>query len=95
MSTELIVSIGKLILEADVRFEISNQTPDVSPETIIRSAGLAGTTETAEILGVSKQYVSELHRYNKLPDPVARLRATPVWLISQIEALAQDRRERA
>jgi hypothetical protein len=44
----------------------------------------AGTAELASFLGVSKQRVSELRRENRLPAPVAELRAGPVWTMSSL-----------
>lgn len=40
---------------------------------------LLGVAEVAERLGVSRQRISELRRSQYFPDPVADLRAGPVW----------------
>lgn len=45
---------------------------------------LAGISEVAEILGVSRQRASELAGSGGLPGPVADLAAGPVWLRSTI-----------
>lgn len=50
---------------------------------------LIGRAETAEILGVKS---SNLDRLAGLPEPVHRVRATPLWERSAIEAL-RDKRE--
>lgn len=54
---------------------------------------LVGVSEAAEILGVSKQRVSELHRDSRLPPTVADLAAGPVWVKNQIAAFV-DRWQR-
>lgn len=40
---------------------------------------LMGTTEIAELLGVSRQRVSQLAASDTFPEPVARLAAGPIW----------------
>ncbi|HEY8695202.1 MAG TPA: hypothetical protein VIR57_20935 [Chloroflexota bacterium] len=45
---------------------------------------LAGLSETAEILGVSRQRASELAERRDFPRPVAGLASGPVWLRSTI-----------
>lgn len=40
---------------------------------------LLGVAELAEALGVSRQRVSELMNAEDFPEPIARLRAGPVW----------------
>ncbi len=52
---------------------------------------LAGTSEVAEILGVSKQRVNQLMAKDHFPKPVARLAATPVWLRVEMELYARAR----
>jgi hypothetical protein len=53
---------------------------------------LAGLAEAAEILGVSKQRVTELRAQPAFPAPVAELKSGPVWTRDSIEEFAQTRR---
>lgn len=54
-----------------------------------------GVGEAAEILGVSKQRVTQLAAENPdFPKPEFRLRATPVWQDHKIRQFAQNRRSR-
>jgi len=46
-------------------------------------AGLVGVAEVAEMLGVTRQRVGQLR--GRLPEPLATLRAGPVWERSAIE----------
>lgn len=47
---------------------------------------MAGVAEAAELLGVSRQRVSQLHRQGRLPTPVAELASGPVWTLPSLEA---------
>jgi hypothetical protein len=49
---------------------------------------LAGRAEVAEILGVRSE---NLGKVRGLPEPVQRLKATPVWIEPQIRELAKAR----
>ena len=51
---------------------------------------LAGISEVAEVLGVSRQRASELSRSDGFPKPVANLAAGPVWLRSAIVSFAES-----
>lgn len=53
-----------------------------------------GVGEAAEILGVSKQRTHQLTHTDGFPEPVLRLRATPVWQRSDIEEFARTRSTR-
>jgi hypothetical protein len=53
---------------------------------------LAGIGELAEVLGVTKQRVHQLARSDGFPKPVANLRATPVYLRSEVVAFRETRR---
>ena len=44
----------------------------------------AGVSEVAELLGVSRQRVSELRARDGFPEPVAELAAGPVWAVSSL-----------
>lgn len=51
---------------------------------------LVGTREAAEMLGVERTRIGRWMRAGRLPEPLARLHATPVWLRKDIEKLATD-----
>lgn len=52
---------------------------------------LVGAADAAEILGVSRQRVHQLHTENpRFPEPVAQLRMGPIWLRASIEAFARS-----
>lgn len=51
---------------------------------------LVGTAEVAAMLNVERPRIGRWVSLGKLPPPVAVLRATPVWLRSQIEAKRSD-----
>lgn len=53
---------------------------------------LAGLAEAAEILGVSKQRVTELRAQPAFPEPLAELKSGPVWTRDSIEEFAVTRR---
>lgn len=46
---------------------------------------LAGVAEAAEILGWDKRKVATYIKRGVFPDPIARLSATPIWTVEQIE----------
>lgn len=53
-------------------------------------AGLAGTAEAAEILGVTRQRIAEIRKTHAgFPQPVEELSATPVWDRAQVEQFAR------
>jgi DNA-binding CsgD family transcriptional regulator len=49
---------------------------------------LVGVAEVAELLAVSKQRVSELHRREDFPEPVAVLATGPIWQLPAVKAFA-------
>jgi hypothetical protein len=49
-----------------------------------------GTAEAAAMLGVERPRIGRWVSLGKLPPPIAELRATPVWLRSQIESKRSD-----
>lgn len=57
---------------------------------------LAGVSEAAAILGVSRQRVHQLARRHdaipSFPIPVARVKATPLWTRASIQSYAEQRR---
>lgn len=62
------------------------RTPD-------ESGDLVGSREAAEILGVERTRIARYKRMGWMPEPVADLRATPVWLRSEVVALRDRLRE--
>jgi predicted DNA-binding transcriptional regulator AlpA len=60
---------------------------------------LVGTAEAAEILGVERSRIGKWIKRGRMPKPVARLAAGPVWLTEDIRAMIpwveQHRRQRA
>jgi len=51
---------------------------------------LAGTSEIAVILGVSKQRIHALRKQKKFPQPIANLASTPIWDIRDIQAFLAE-----
>lgn len=51
---------------------------------------LAGVSEIAELLGVSRQRVAELRRRPDFPGPVAQLKAGPVWRAGDLSRFADE-----
>jgi prophage regulatory protein len=50
---------------------------------------LAGRTELAEMLGISRQRARLLTERSDFPEPVARMRRGPIWRIEDLEAWAR------
>jgi hypothetical protein len=40
---------------------------------------ILGTSEVAEVLGVSKQRIHSLRQMKEFPEPVVQLASTPLW----------------
>lgn len=53
---------------------------------------LVGAVEASEILGVERTRIARYVKTEVMPQPVAKLRATSVWLRSDVEALAERRK---
>jgi hypothetical protein len=53
---------------------------------------LAGVAEAAELLGVSKQRVSQLALTAGFPKPIGRARCGPIWRRDDVEQEADRRR---
>ena len=51
---------------------------------------LAGRTELAEMLGVSRQRARELTERADFPPPIAQLRRGPIWKIDDVAAWARS-----
>jgi hypothetical protein len=58
---------------------------------MIEEEGLMGSAEAAERIGIP---VQNLNTLVGAPKPVVRLRATRVWLASEIEAFAEEYQSR-
>lgn len=54
--------------------------PDIS--------ALVGVAELAEMLGVSKQVISNRRRRGKLPEPLVTLKQGPIWNLAQFATKA-------
>jgi predicted DNA-binding transcriptional regulator AlpA len=61
-----------------------------------RALDIVGTREAAEMLGVERTRIGRWLRLGRMPEPLARLHATPIWLRKDLEKF-RDRlvRERA
>ena len=57
-----------------------------------RKLNLAGTAEVAEVLQVTRRHAIRLTSEPGFPEPIARLRATPVWMRSDVERWAKNRK---
>lgn len=53
---------------------------------------LVGAAEAAEIVGVERNRIPRWRAGGKMPTPIAVLKATPVWLLSDINRLAEEHR---
>ena len=56
---------------------------------------IAGVTEVARILGVTKQRVSSLSKRNDFPEPLAKLAAGPVWRAGDLTTFAEGWQRKA
>jgi len=52
---------------------------------------LIGTTEVAELLGMSRQRLHELRKAGRFPEPIVELAAGPIWLRSAVVAFEGPR----
>ncbi len=50
-----------------------------------------GTSEAAELLGVEKPRIGRYIKAGRMPEPVASLKATPVWRTEDVLAFRDDR----
>ena len=57
-----------------------------------RKLNLAGTAEVAEVLQVTRRHAIRLTSEPGFPEPIARLRATPVWMRGDVERWAKNRK---
>jgi predicted DNA-binding transcriptional regulator AlpA len=57
-----------------------------------RKLNLAGLAEVAEVLQVTRRHAIRLTSEPDFPEPIARLRATPVWRRGDVERWAKSRR---
>ena len=54
---------------------------------------VVGVAEVLQMLGISKQRLSQLRQAGRFPEPMLELKATPLWLRSGIEGFMQWRRD--
>lgn len=45
---------------------------------------ILGTSEVAEVLGVSKQRIHSLRKMAEFPEPIVQLASTPLWDRSEV-----------
>ena len=57
-----------------------------------RKLNLAGTAEVAEVLQVTRRHAIRLTNEPDFPEPIARLRATPVWRRGDVEHWQKKRK---
>jgi len=57
--------------------------------TTLDRMDLVGTSEIAEMFGVSRQYIDRLTRLDGFPEPIGEIRAGRIWERSTIEAWAR------
>jgi hypothetical protein len=53
---------------------------------------VVGEAEVVKILGISKAYFGQLRSAGRFPEPVAQLRATPIWTRAAVEEFRSTRR---
>jgi predicted DNA-binding transcriptional regulator AlpA len=64
----------------------------LDPMAAKRKLNLAGTAEVAEVLQVTRRHAIRLTSEPGFPEPIARLRATPVWRRGDVERWAKNRK---
>jgi predicted DNA-binding transcriptional regulator AlpA len=52
----------------------------------IKRTDILGTSEVAEVLGVSKQRIASLRKDVNFPEPFLKLASTPLWDRTEVEA---------
>jgi predicted DNA-binding transcriptional regulator AlpA len=62
----------------------------VIPRRMVEPSDLAGLAEVAEILGASRRTAIRWAKRRDFPEPITRLRATPVWLRSEVEQWREE-----
>lgn len=79
---------------ADIREGRVITWEDYEAETFRPGAGFAGAAEAADLLGVSRQRLADIRKQPAFPQPVADLKAGPVWDRAEIERFTRgwDRR---
>lgn len=68
---------------------LASATPGTSDHELSTGTALAGTAETAALLGVSRQRVARLAEREGFPPPAARLTLGAVWLLDDVLAFAR------
>lgn len=70
---------------ADIREGRVITWEDYEAETFRPRAALAGAAEAADLLGVTRQRLADIRKMARFPQPVADLKAGPVWDRAEIE----------
>jgi hypothetical protein len=74
--------------------DFSRMTPEQRRGARRYTPRLAGVHEAAELLGLTKQRLSQLARDPTFPAALALLHSGPAWDLSDLEAEAARRRQR-
>lgn len=72
------------------RIEVQDMDDWMAEQRRPRPQNLVGVSETAELLGVTRQRVVQLADRPDFPAPISRLSAGPVWARVSIEAFLKD-----
>ncbi len=59
---------------------------DMNNEDWVKRSDILGTSEVAEVLGVSKQRIASLRKDADFPEPFLRLASTPLWAREDVES---------
>jgi predicted DNA-binding transcriptional regulator AlpA len=59
--------------------------------TVAEVPPLVGLAEAADVVGLTKRRIQQLQAEGQFPEPVTRLRATPVWRRDDLVAWAARR----
>lgn len=59
-------------------------TTDLQPDHLL------GTSEVAQVLGVSKQRIHALRKNKKFPLPIVTLASSPIWDRREVEAFLAE-----
>jgi hypothetical protein len=73
---------------------ITIRSTEETEAAIAAMPDVLGVAEAAAVLGVTPQRVGQLVADGKLAGPIARVRATPLWLADDVRTLAAKRKVR-
>lgn len=87
-ATELSLLLEKVDLSVGPVSRLEAVESDVLSAELEESSfpDIVGTTEAAEMLGVSRQRLHQLRAAGTFPEPMITLAATPIWMRQAIEA---------